>query len=512
MRCLGVVTVPAQLDALRGLRQQLGELFVVNDVPFSQQQDALLAVSEAVSNVVRHGVPSASFIAAALWREGDNLEIRIEDDGGPFSAYADRNGRAPPLDQLAAECGMGVGLIASLFPIQCYEEKNSAQGRRVNRFTLRFKLPGGANRRARLLVVDDDETVRELISRYLLEDFEVCVYADGLQALQSLRQAPVDLVISDIHMPQLNGLDLRRCLTQTTLGELTPFVFLTGEEGMDHLDQACGLGVDDYLVKPVGKTQLLATVKRVLKRAAQLRHGHGLRLDQAITAALRPRLPPFLGPLRAALRTRNASAGGGDFVYHCARHGEHYLVLGDIMGHGEQAKFFAHAHVGFFVGLMQGVRATEGPSAWLRELSQAVVQSALLEATLVTCVALQITAEGELVLAAAGHPPPLRIVGERIEERDVGGAMPGLDGSESYAEQRVALAQGRLCLYTDGLFDSADAPAARDSLRHAVLACLSATGDLPLEQAADRVIGVFDAHAGPSPADDATFILLERVR
>jgi DNA-binding response OmpR family regulator len=118
----------------------------------------------------------------------------------------------------------------------------------------------------RVLVVDDDPTVSEVVSRYLeTAGFGVDVAGDGPAALEKAAAAPPDLVVLDLLLPGIDGLEVCRRLRQTSS---VPVVMLTalGEES----DRVLGLetGADDYVTKPFSPRELVLRVQSVLRRAA----------------------------------------------------------------------------------------------------------------------------------------------------------------------------------------------------------------------------------------------------
>ena len=121
---------------------------------------------------------------------------------------------------------------------------------------------------ARVLVVDDEPAVQTALSRALkLERYEVAQAADGREALERLGAATYEVVILDVSMPHLDGLEVCRRLRDG--GDRTPVLMLTAREGVD--DRVAGLdaGADDYLVKPFALRELLARVRALLRRASE---------------------------------------------------------------------------------------------------------------------------------------------------------------------------------------------------------------------------------------------------
>jgi CheY-like chemotaxis protein len=88
---------------------------------------------------------------------------------------------------------------------------------------------GHAQKRSTILVVDDDDDARELVRQYLGSSFRVIEAVDGADALEKLRQRPVDLVITDFHMPKMNGVELIRELRGDPAFERTPVIVQTSD-------------------------------------------------------------------------------------------------------------------------------------------------------------------------------------------------------------------------------------------------------------------------------------------
>ena len=124
---------------------------------------------------------------------------------------------------------------------------------------------GGESSGSRVLVVDDEPMVREVVSSYLERDgFEVEQVADGTSALTYLEDNVPDLVILDLMLPGVDGLAL---LTWMRSRFDVPVIMLTARG--DEVDRVLGLemGADDYVIKPFSPRELTARVKAVLKRA-----------------------------------------------------------------------------------------------------------------------------------------------------------------------------------------------------------------------------------------------------
>jgi two-component system response regulator ChvI len=116
-------------------------------------------------------------------------------------------------------------------------------------------------------VVDDEDNIRETVAFALRrEGYPVELYATGLEAWRAFQQKLPGLVILDITMPEMDGLEL--CRRVRGVSETMPIIFLTSRD--EELDRVLGLeiGADDYLCKPFSMRELLARVKVLFRRAA----------------------------------------------------------------------------------------------------------------------------------------------------------------------------------------------------------------------------------------------------
>ena len=117
---------------------------------------------------------------------------------------------------------------------------------------------------ARILLVDDDPHLREMLGYALRrEGYEVLEAGDGAQALRVVESESVDLLVLDVMMPELDGLEVCRRLRRDSQ---VPIVFLSSKA--EELDRVLGLelGGDDYVTKPFSPRELLSRVKAVLRR------------------------------------------------------------------------------------------------------------------------------------------------------------------------------------------------------------------------------------------------------
>ena len=130
----------------------------------------------------------------------------------------------------------------------------------------------------RILVVDDDQAVRESLKRALvLEGYEVELAEDGNSALHSLAQSAPDAILLDLQMPDVDGLEV--CRRLRSLGDSTPVLMLTARDAIGDRVEGLDAGADDYLVKPFDLNELFARVRALLRRKAPSENAGVLRFE-----------------------------------------------------------------------------------------------------------------------------------------------------------------------------------------------------------------------------------------
>jgi sigma-B regulation protein RsbU (phosphoserine phosphatase) len=131
----------------------------------------------------------------------------------------------------------------------------------------------------RLLVVDDDELNRDMLSRRLeRKGYRVAVAADGPQALAMVAERPFDLVLLDVMMPGISGLEVLKVLRQEHAATALPVIMATARDQSDDIVQALRLGANDYVTKPLDFPVVLARIetqillRRAVEEVVRLKH------------------------------------------------------------------------------------------------------------------------------------------------------------------------------------------------------------------------------------------------
>lgn len=180
-----------------------------------------------------------------------------------------------------------------------------------------FASQSPAPRRSRILVADDTDSIRTLYRKLLATDgHEVIDVADGEAALEAVHAHRPDVVLLDVTMPRLDGLQVCRRLKSDPATRLTPVVLVTGLSDLQDRIKGIEAGADDFLSKPVHPLELRARVGSL----ARMKHLLDA-LDSAEAAFM---------TLALTIEARDPMTGG-----HCERLARHAVALGKAIGVGE---------------------------------------------------------------------------------------------------------------------------------------------------------------------------------
>jgi signal transduction histidine kinase len=171
-------------------------------------------------------------------------------------------------------------------------------------------------RRARILVAEDNPDLREFLRSMLTPSYDVVVASDGREALEMVREERPDLVLSDVMMPQMTGMDLTSAIKSDEALQNTPVILLTARTGSEAVLEGYTSGADDFVNKPVHPRILQARIRAQLRlRSMSLQLAHQERLAAVGTLAagvgheVRNPINAVLNGARALLARPSTDAG-----------------------------------------------------------------------------------------------------------------------------------------------------------------------------------------------------------
>lgn len=382
-----------------------------------------------------------------------------------------------------------------------------------------------------ILVVDDDKTNRTLLSIILKKaGYRVMEAEDGQDALAKTLETPVDLVLLDIMMPNMDGYEACRRMKEDTGTRDIPVIFLSAKT--ETRDKIMGLesGGADYVTKPFDKGEVLARVRsqlriRNLTREVIEKQKHldnDLKVAAGIQQSLLPsRKVPENSHLKWAWRFKPCQEIGGD-IFNILRLDETHLAVYmlDVSGHGVasalvtvSASQMLQPHTNTLVrhGSGKGSRNEMiGPVDVVKQLDHEYPMERFDK--YFTLVYLLIdTEKGLLRYCNAGHPPPILFRADGIVEKlEKGGPMIGLQGALPFEEGKIALTSGdRIILYTDGVveYEKANLDFYGEERFRAVI---TKSAELPIEAFLDAIMEDLTTFGeGAPPRDDVSLLAFE---
>lgn len=378
-----------------------------------------------------------------------------------------------------------------------------------------------------ILIVDDVEDNRNILSRRLqrLGYRQLSEAADGLAALALVRAAPVDLVLLDVMMPGMNGLEVLGVLRSEGRLESTPVVMISASTEVDTVVQCLDLGAEDYLPKPFNPSVLRARIGSVLEKKrlrAEVRRQLD-RLEAELETARHQQLamvntdfPPPGGPVDLHAVMRPAQEVGGDlYDFFEVAPGELCIALGDVSGKGMPAALFmARARSLLRAGVLQ-FRALTGrtprPSEAAALLNEELAKNNGGCLFLTLLVGIVSVAARRVDFVNAGHLRPLQLGPGGVVEVAHAADLPlGVVEDASFVDHTLTLgADDALVLVTDGLLEMENAQHEMYTAERLRAECAGAEPAAGARAIADRLVSAVFGHAAGTPQfDDVTLLVL----
>ena len=308
-----------------------------------------------------------------------------------------------------------------------------------------------------ILVVEDEHTLRRLLEYRLRKHYSVRSVANGEEALSSVEDSIPDLIISDIMMPKMDGFALQAALQQSKKTRTIPFIFLTAKADDTSRLKGMRTGVDDYITKPFDLERLLSRIDRLLERTRLFQTQLDSKIGQDFSRRLMPKRMPEVTGYELMYLNEPLEYGGGDlFDWIQPIPGQYFFTIGDVMGKGLQAKFYAYTFLSYIRGTLHAMLGpTMSPAEVLRNVNTILLEDEVMEDTFASLLLIHWdTRSHQITYANAGHCRPLLVTEDSVEIVSDSDIILGLDINARYMDHRFDIDPGSALLaYTDGLLE-----------------------------------------------------------
>ena len=385
---------------------------------------------------------------------------------------------------------------------------------------------GQIDRPYKLLVVDDEDDVAPMFRQSMRQDvrqgrYQLLFAGNGVEALECLEREPdIDLVITDINMPGMDGLALLQEISARSCDLRS--VVLSAYGDMKNIRVAMGLGAVDFVVKPVDFDDMRDTIERTLRNLVQWREAlsyrdqlmslrQELELAGRIQRSMLPAdFPPVDGYELFALMEPAREVGGDFYDVMPLEGGRVGLVVADVSDKGVPAALLMMANRTLLRGAAIGLG---DPARVLFEMNSVLCENNPQSMFLTVFFCILDPADGTVVFANAGHPSPMLVGadGTVVSLDSAHDVVLGLLPGAGYEFFTLSMAPGDLLfMYSDGVTEAMNSIGEEfGDLRLADVLC-GVVGFSPSECTALVVDAVREFAAGQVASDDLTCLVLRR--
>ena len=335
---------------------------------------------------------------------------------------------------------------------------------------------------AKILSIDDETVLRESIVCYLEDSgFDVLEACNGKEGLEVFREEKPDLILSDLQMPVMGGLDLLQVITKES--PQTPVIVVSGAGVMDDAIQALRLGAWDYLVKPINDMAVLehAIVKCIEKQrlvAENEKIRRTLQEDQEAGMSVQEKiLPPKRYEGKNFFLEQSVTPSlylSGDFVDYFELDERYFIFyLADVSGHGSSAAFLTILIKTFIRDLKTKYDMEEEDTTLLRptDLLAALsneVYAAKLGKYLTLLYFVFDKQENKLLYSVGGHyPNPILVKDNKAQYMSGKGFPVGIMNNAKYSAEQFTLTEPcQIALFSDGIYEVIEGDFDEKEVRH----------------------------------------------
>ncbi|MDH3215360.1 MAG: SpoIIE family protein phosphatase [Candidatus Krumholzibacteria bacterium] len=380
----------------------------------------------------------------------------------------------------------------------------------------------------RILVVDDEPDLENLVRQKFRKEirasqFEFLFAENGVDAIDTLkREGDVDLILTDINMPEMDGLTLLSKLHEFDHSAFKS-VIVSAYGDMENIRTAMNRGAFDFVTKPIDLQDLETTIHKSLNELQLLKQGvesthkllaieQELRVATDIQMSILPQtFPPFPDKreIEVYAKMLPAKEVGGDLYDFFAIDKDRIgFVIGDVSGKGvPAAMLMAVCRTLLRATALRGI----APDACLDAVNRVLVDESLSSMFVTVFYGVLNTRNGRLEYCSGGHNPPYLLFGDgRVDQLDnAGGLAVGAMEDSEYQSNMITLQPGdAVFLYTDGVTEAVNA---NEDLfeEHGLEDSLQRFRDRPVKELVEKVIEVVQEFSrGVPQADDITCLAI----
>ncbi len=383
----------------------------------------------------------------------------------------------------------------------------------------------------KILVVDDNEMNRDALSRRLNRlGYEICEAESGHRALAMIEENRFDLILLDILMPGLSGLEVLQLLRQVHSPSQLPIILATALSESEDVVRGLSMGANDYITKPIDfpivkarvETQLALKLATKNLEVANDRMQRSLNAAFAVQQAGLPNRLPELGGFRFDWRFEPCDELAGDGL-HVREFGNRWvsICLWDVSGHGVPAALLsvsiAHILNDTQAGSVRLHNEEDAPFAAPRNVIQRLNELFPMERTehFVTMIyGVLDTHSGSFIYSSAGHCNPIHLSAKSDSLEPPLSGLPiglGYADTEGYDERTIELSKGdRLYLYSDGMVEEMNDEDQSFGELRLKNSCEEQAVE-KLENVLDHCLELLRVHANrPKFVDDVTLLAVQR--
>ena len=380
-----------------------------------------------------------------------------------------------------------------------------------------------------LLVVDDNEMNRDMLSRRLSRRGNTVTTAeDGHIALELIKENAFDVILLDIMMPGISGIDVLKTLRQSYSPAELPIIMATAKSDNEDIIEALKLGANDYVTKPLDFPVVLARVNTQLTlkysqdalKAAHDRMKRDLNAAAQIQQTLLPYDLPTMDTIEIAWKFHPCDELAGDFLnIFKLNENELGIYVMDVMGHGVPAallSFSVSRNLSPLAGsdsivLKSGEQAPVSPVDVLTRLNTVYPFQASNNRFFTLLYGILDRRDGQFRYALAGHPGPLIISSDQSIQDLTANSFPvGIVEEADFQESTIKLNPGdRMYLYSDGIIEETNEDEDQfeiSRLQESLKEGRSSTIEKSIDQTVDAIVAW---HGTEHLSDDLSMIGIE---